>query len=206
MGDTTVQPGTQPTTQQGDPAGQNTAPNQSTNGNGQSATADEPLGDAGVKALHEERAARKAEAEARKALEKRLDALKPFEEIAAKFGDGDAKKGTSELQQLTERHAQLEKDIRDERDARWRAELAHEHGLTAAQAKRLMGSTRDEMAADAAEMVKEFGIDAKREQTAKNGARPKPDRSQGGGQSATPSAKDQANAQLEKRFGKKTTT
>jgi hypothetical protein len=206
MGDTTVQTGTQPNTKpQGDPAGtQETRP---ADNNGQG----DQLGEAGVKALHEEREARKAEAAARKEeakarqeLQKRLDALKPFEALAQQLGNGDAAKGTSEIEQLGERHAQLEKEIREERDARWRAELAHEHGLTPKQASRLRGSTRDEMDADAKELVADFQIQETAAAGKKPGA-PKPDRSQGSGQADRPSGAQQAKEQLAKRFPTKTT-
>lgn len=206
MGDTTVTTGQQPTTAtQGDPAGATQptvgAPTQST----EDKNGDEPLGEGGVKALREEREARKAEAEARKALEKRLDTLKPLENLLQQLGGGDPAKGKSEIDQLAERHTKLEEEIRSERDARWRAELAHEHGLTPSQAKRLIGATREEMAADAEELVKDFAVDANKK--AATGSRPKPDRSQGGVPgAATSSGKAEGLAEAKRRFGDKTKT
>jgi hypothetical protein len=200
MGDTTVQPGTHPNTQpQGDPAGNQPGKAQDTGNGKPDNTKGEPLGEAGLAALQEERAARKAETEARKALEKRIDALKPFEALAQQLGNGDAAKGKSEIEQLGERHAQLEKEIREERDARWRAELAHEHGLTAKQASRLRGATRDEMVADAKDLVADFEIQAKQDAEKRPG-RPKPDRSQGGGTGQSgASGKDAGMAEARRR-------
>lgn len=206
MGDTTVTTGQQPTTAatQGDPAGA-TQPTTGTPGKpAEGKNGDEPLGENGVKALRDEREARKAEAEARKALEKRLDTLKPLEQLLQQLGGGDPAKGKSEIDQLAERHTKLEEEIRSERDARWRAELAHEHGLTPSQAKRLIGATREEMAADAEELVKDFAVDAKKPTT---GSRPKPDRSQGGVPGgATSSGKAEGLAEAKRRFGDKTKT
>lgn len=104
---------------------------------------EDALGDAGRKALAEERAARQA-------LEKRFSAL------AAALGDGDKAKGKTDVELLNERFAQHEKDLADERAARWRAEIAHEKGLTAKQANRLRGNTREELLADADDLLASF--------------------------------------------------
>lgn len=158
--------------------------------------AGEPLGPNGLKALEAER-------EARKELEKRLNALKPFEQIAAAFGGGDAAKGKSEIEQLAEQHAQLAESIVEERQARWRAELANEFGLTVNQARRLTGASRDEMKADAEDLVKDFEVKPKT--TGVNGAKPKPDRSQGGGAGSAADGKAAGLAEARRRFGTKTT-
>ncbi|WBB73244.1 hypothetical protein O7602_26750 [Micromonospora sp. WMMD1128] len=111
---------------------------------------DKPLGPGGEKALREER-------EARKALEKRIAALAPLEKLAEALGGGDASKGQTEVEQLTERLAAQEKAIADERVARWRAEVQADKKLTAAQAARLVGSTKDELTKDADELLAAFG-------------------------------------------------
>jgi hypothetical protein len=54
-----------------------------------------------------------------------------------------------------------------------RLEIAHEKGLTPAQAKRLVGATKEELEADADEILRDFPVTP-----AKPGA-PKPDPSQG---------------------------
>lgn len=103
---------------------------------------DKPLGPAGEKALREER-------EARKALERQLAELAPLKQLADLLGGkptGDAK---TDLEQLTERLDGYERQIAEERMARWRAEIVAEKGLTPALAERLRGSTREELAADA---------------------------------------------------------
>lgn len=130
------------------------------------APGDKPLGPNGEKALQAER-------DARKELEKKLAALAPLEKLAAALGGGDAAKGKSEIEQLTERQAKFEEDVATEREARWRAEVANEKGLTAVQAGRLKGATREELAADADKLVTDFGITPGKPGT------PKPDPSQG---------------------------
>ena len=205
MGDTTVQTGTAPTQQQGDPAAQNTQPNQNGNGAtppGKTDQDDKPLGPAGERALQAERErGNRLEGEIRAM----KDSMKPLERLLQALAPGDESKGKSEVEQLNEKFAKYDEDLKAERQERWKAELANEFGLTTAQAKRLVGSTRDEMKADAEQLVKDFEVKPK--QAVGERPRPKPDRSQGGGQAAGSTAKDQAQAQLERRgFGKQTTT
>lgn len=107
--------------------------------------ADKPLGPAGEKALREER-------EARKALEKQLAELAPLRQIAAALAGEKEPTGKSEVQLLQERFDAYEKQLADERLARWRAEIAAEKGLPAKLAARLTGSTREELEADADEL------------------------------------------------------
>lgn len=111
---------------------------------------DAPLGPAGMKALQEER-------EARKALEKQLAGLAPLQKLADALGAGKPEAGgKSEIELLNERFAEHEKTVTTEREARWRAEVAHEKGLTPAQAGRLTGSTREALLADADALVALF--------------------------------------------------
>lgn len=132
------------------------------------ATADEPLGEGGKKALAAER-------EARKALEKQIAALAPLQKLADALGTGTpAAGGKSEVELLNERFAEHEKTVAEERAARWRAEVAHEKGLTPAQAARLAGATRDELLADADALLALFPAAA-----SANPGTPKPDPSQG---------------------------
>jgi hypothetical protein len=105
--------------------------------------ANEPLGPPGLKALQKER-------EAREALEKQVAELAPLKKFADALGVGTpAAGGKTELELLNERFAQHETQLTEERAARYRAEVAAEKGLTAAQAARLAGMTREELAADA---------------------------------------------------------
>lgn len=105
------------------------------------------LGAAGEKALKEERDARRKAERELKELQTRLDALE------------SGKKSTED--QLTDQISKLTKDIEDERQARWRAEIAAEKGLTPAQARRLTGTTRDELADDADDLIAAFGTTKK---------------------------------------------
>ena len=115
----------------------------------------EPLGDAGKKALDEERKARKAaEAELakyRKAEQDKADADKTEAERRAA---AEARAEAAELKAL-------------------RLEVATEKGLTAKQAARLVGATREELEADADELIASFPA------AAPTKTAPKPDPSQG---------------------------
>jgi hypothetical protein len=107
------------------------------------AAVDVPLGPAGERALAAER-------EARKGLEKQLAELAPLKDLAkALTGGAPAPDGKTDLQILQERLASHETDLGNERSARWRAEVAHEAGLTPQQAARLHGATKEELSADA---------------------------------------------------------
>jgi len=92
------------------------------------------------------------EREARKALEKQLAELaplaqlKPLAELLGGRSSGDTK---TDLEKLTERLDSYERQIAEERMARWRAEVAAEKGLPPALAARLQGATREDLAADA---------------------------------------------------------
>lgn len=102
-----------------------------------------PDPDAGAKkALEAERAARR---EAEKQLKEFQAKLKEIED-----------KDKSEVDKLREQLAELTKD-RDALQANaLRAEIAMAKGLTAAQAKRLVGATREELEADADEILEAF--------------------------------------------------
>jgi hypothetical protein len=111
---------------------------------------DKPLGPAGERALAAER-------EARKALEKQLAELSPLKDLAKALNGGTKPPdGKTELQLLQERLTSHETELGNERSARWRAEVAHEAGLTPQQAARLQGATKDELLADAAALKELF--------------------------------------------------
>lgn len=81
----------------------------------------------------------------------------------------------SEIDKLKEAAA-TEKRRADEAEARaLRLEIAGEKGLTAAQAKRLVGSTREELEADADELLEAFGSKSAADE-GKNGKSDKSDK------------------------------
>lgn len=102
------------------------------------------LGDAGKKALDAERAAR------RKA-EKELGELKTQVQSLE-----DA--GKSEVDKLRSQVASLTKDAEAATAKADRMEVAAAKGLTLAQARRLVGSTKDELEADADELLADLGL------------------------------------------------
>lgn len=120
-------------------------------------TDNEPLRDAGKKALDAER-------EARKSAEKELAKYRKAEQDRA-----DADKSEAEKRAAAEERATAA-ELRA-----LRLEVAHAKGLTPGQAKRLVGATRDELENDADEILVEF---AAAKPPAGPGA-PKPDPSQG---------------------------
>lgn len=72
----------------------------------------------------------------------------------AKFADYDelkAKAGSATT--LEERVAEIERTAKASEERALRAEVANAKGLTPSQAKRLIGSTREELEADAAELL-----------------------------------------------------
>lgn len=100
------------------------------------------LGDAGKKALDAERKNARAAARERDALAARL---KEFED-----------RDKTDQQKLAERAEAAEKRATDLESRSLRLEVAFEKGLTPAQAKRLVGTTRDELEADADEVLRDF--------------------------------------------------
>lgn len=103
--------------------------------------------DAGKRALQQERAKVKE-------LERQIADLKPLADAAREAEDANK----TELQRLGDQVAQLTQ----ERDAataeRARLSVALEKGLTPTQAKRLVGSTPEEIAADADQLLADLGI------------------------------------------------
>lgn len=100
----------------------------------------------------------------------------------------------TEAQKLTDRATAAEKAAADAALAQARAEVALAKGLTATQAKRLVGTTREELEADAAELLKDLGGAAGQQSTTSfdGGAR---------GGSVKPSGAEQGLAEAKKRFG-----
>lgn len=140
---------------------------------------DEPLGDAGKKALEAERRDKRAAERRAAELEARL---KEFED-----------RDKSEAEKLAERAEAAERSLADLQANALRAEVALDKGLTPSQAKRLIGSTREELEADADELLKDIG-------TANGPRAPRRDPNQGRSSSGTASTADQFAAAVEGQF------
>ena len=110
---------------------------------------DDTLGDAGKRALAAERdARRKAENDLKTARD----------ELGKVKADQDASK--SDMQKVLDKVAGLEKRAEEAERKALVAEVASEQKLTPAQARRLQGSTRDELEADAKDLLEAFGSKA----------------------------------------------
>lgn len=104
--------------------------------------------------------------------------LKELEPLAAKAKElEDA--GRSELEKLTARAETAERECGEHQAKALRLEVAFEKGLTPAQAKRLVGGSREELEADADEILRDFPV--------KDDGRPKGLVDQGVRHSAPPS-------------------
>ena len=110
---------------------------------GEKPPADKPLGDPGKKALDAERKARRDAERRATDLETRLKAIED--------------KDKSETERLTEENTQLKKDLAAATASGVRYRVAVDKGLTATQAKRLVGDTEDELLADADEILESWG-------------------------------------------------
>lgn len=104
----------------------------------------------------------KAEAEKWKALsrknEQRLKALEerdPVKDLLAKLGQEPAT-GADPAKALQDRIDAMERKTAEAEVRALRAEVAQAKGLTAAQARRLQGSTREELEADADDLLASF--------------------------------------------------
>lgn len=102
------------------------------------------LGDAGKKALDAERKARRDAEQKLKALE---DQLKELQD-----------KDKSEVERLRDEVESLKAQAQTSSAAALRAEVAMAKGLTPAQAKRLVGDTREDLEADADEILEAFPV------------------------------------------------
>jgi len=107
------------------------------------AASEKPLGEAGLKALHAER-------EARKVLESRLKELEP---LAAKARELEEASKT-ETQKATDRAEVAERRTAELESRLARADVAAAKGLPPSLAVRLVGTTREELEADADELAK----------------------------------------------------
>lgn len=101
------------------------------------------LGEAGKKALEKERRARREAEKAARDFEARLKELE----------DRDK----SDADKLREERDAAIKEAADAKLERMRLEVAAEKGLTPAQARRLVGTSQEELEADADELLETFG-------------------------------------------------
>lgn len=95
---------------------------------------------------------------------------------AAKVDELEASK-KSDLEKLTEQIEGLKKSQTETEARALRAEVATAKGLTAAQAKRLAGTTREELESDADEIIEAFPVAPSTETTPRGGPpsrQPKP--------------------------------
>lgn len=82
--------------------------------------------------------------------------------VAEKFSDyDDLKTKAAGAQTLEDRVAEIERQAKDSESRALRAEVANAKGLTPNQAKRLVGESREELEADADELLKDIGAQKK---------------------------------------------
>ena len=106
------------------------------------------------------------------ALRARLKELEPKATAYDELKEGEK----TESEKATARATAAEKRVAELEHAALRSEVANARGLTAAQAKRLVGSTKEELEADAEELAEAFTS-----QTGEAGKRKPPTRSLSGG-------------------------
>jgi len=90
-------------------------------------------------------------------LRARLKELEPLEEEFKKRQEAE-KTSEQKFAELSTAKAQIEQNY-------WRAEIALEKGLTLTQAKRLVGSTKEELEADADALMNDLGLSGREDDT-----------------------------------------
>lgn len=94
------------------------------------------------------------------------------QKATAKYADyDDLKAKAGEKATLDERVAQIEQQAKDSEVRALRAEVANAKGLTPSQARRLVGSSREELESDADELLKDIGIQQKKNNVVPNEGR-----------------------------------
>ena len=96
----------------------------------------------------------------------------------AKYADyDDLKAKAGDATSLEERVAQIERQAQESEARALRAEVANAKGLTPNQAKRLIGATKEELEADADELLKDIGAQKKQNNVSpREGNNPKPEK------------------------------
>lgn len=87
---------------------------------------------------------------------KRYEGFDEYKAKAEKF-DQAQQASKSDIEKATERAQKAEADLAASQQLALRSEIALTKGLTPTQAKRLVGSTREELEADADELLKDLG-------------------------------------------------
>jgi hypothetical protein len=169
---------------------------------GQGDDGPDDLGDAGKQAIARMKAERNAARKELRGVQAQLSKLAPLQKLADALGAPAADDGQPDVEALAKRLSQHESELAAERTARYRAEVAAEKSLTAAQARRLVGTTREELAKDADELLKDF---AQQQGDGRHPRTPRPDPSQGSRGGTALSSREQAIAEAQKRFGTKST-
>jgi hypothetical protein len=126
-------------------------------------------------------------------LERERAKFADYDDIKTKAAEFDKAQEASktELQKAADRAARAEKERDDLKVASLRASVALDKGLTASQAKRLVGATKEELEADADELLADLG-------STKGGQKPAPKtlRSGSSGSSEQMTGKEKAAAAL----------
>lgn len=91
----------------------------------------------------------------RERLARERDKFKDYDDLKAKASEADATK--SDMDKVMEKLAAMEKQVADAERKALLTEVAAAKGLTPAQAKRLQGSTKEELEADADDLLGAFG-------------------------------------------------
>ena len=123
-----------------------------------------------------------------------------YEDLKKKAAEHDktVEAQKTEAQKLADRATTAEKTAADNELRALKAEVGLEKGLTASQIKRLHGSTRDELVADADDLLKDLGRPA-----GATGQHQVPGFDQGRqGGTVTPKAGEAGHAEAQRRFGK----
>lgn len=151
-------------------------------------TSDKPdLGDGGKKALDAERRARRDAERRANDLESRLKTIED--------------KDKSETERLTEENARLTKELGTATVSGTRLRVALDKGLTATQAKRLVGDTEDELTADADEILESWGAKPPEDRTPPPpGGRPREQLKPGNGDPDVPAEETDVVALGERMF------
>jgi hypothetical protein len=147
------------------------------------------LGEPGKKALAEERAARRA-AEAKVAA---------YEKAEKDKADADK----SDLQKAADARTAAEERATQAEQRALRLEVAHDKGLTPAQAKRLVGATKEELEADADDILANFPA---KPAGPTPPAKPKPDPGQGARPGDKTASTTSGKSLYEQRHPKRPTT
>lgn len=137
-----------------------------------------------------------AEVNAILAREKRAAKPADYDELRKKASEFDklAEANQSDQERAAKAAADLERRAAEAEGRALRLDVAFDKGLTPAQAKRLVGATREDLEADADEILRDFPVKPAVE-------RKLPDLGQGDRDGAKPRARDAGLAEAQKRFG-----